>query len=567
MLKRTTKKLKNKPIIGIIGGQGKMGNWFKNFFEGLRYKVLISDLNTKLSNVELTKKADIVIISVPIKETVKIIQEVRNWVRKDALLCDITSLKVEQVKAMKKEKSGALGIHPLFGHSAQTLEGQNIIFCKIKDNHWVNFLRKIFIDHGAEVTEVSPKEHDLQMAVIQALTYFINISLARTFHSQKVIPKSLFLTPVFKLQSLVIGRILGQNPKLCADIEIENPYFKKVLANFNKETKSLTKDIENKNFKNFIKKFEQVSLYLEEFTKVAQIKSTEVLRMIDRQPIRAAARRRKIDFKKKLKIGFLGPKGTFSHQAAIKILSEKNTFVSLPTIKQVFEKINDRELDLGVVPVENTIGGIVSETINSLINYPLKVNGSFDINIHHFLLSPLKNKRDIKIIKSHAQALDQCKSWLEKNLSKAKLETAPSTISPILERTDKNIGFICSEIAAKIYNLNILARNIEENKDNFTKFYLISSNIDKKLQKQLKAEKTLILLAVYNRIGILRDILNVFAKENLNLTALHSIPSRVKPWDYLFFIEIQAPFCCLKIKKALRAIQKYCPIIKPLGAS
>ena len=270
---------------------------------------------------------------------------------------------------------------------------------------------------------------------------------------------------------------------------------------------------------------------------------------------------------KKLKIGFLGPMGTFSHQAAVKILSGKNRFIPLLTIKQVFEKVNNQELDLGVVPIENTTAGIVPETINCLINYPLKVNGSFNINIQHFLLGRTKNKKTLKIIKSHAQALEQSRVWLEKNLPQAKLETAPSTISPITEKTDKSIGFISSEIAAKIYNLNILAKNIQENKDNFTKFYLISNNINEKLQKQLKAKKTLILLSVYDRVGILRDILDVFAKEKLNLTAIHSIPSRVKPWDYLFFIEIQAPFSCLKIKKALKALQKYCLIIKLLGAS
>lgn len=264
---------------------------------------------------------------------------------------------------------------------------------------------------------------------------------------------------------------------------------------------------------------------------------------------------------KKLKIGFLGPMGTFSHQAAVKILPGKNKLIPLLTIKQVFEKVNNQEIDLGIVPAENTIGGIVSETINCLVNYPLKVNGSFNMKIEHFLLGRTKNKKDIKIIKSHPQALEQSRAWLEKKLPKIELETTPSTIYPILENKDKNIGFIAPKIAAKIYNLNILAKNIEENKDNFTKFYLISLDNNKKLQKQLKANKTLILLAVYNRVGILRDILNVFTKENLNLTALHSIPSRAKPWDYLFFIEIQS----LETKKALKAIQKYCPIIKVLG--
>lgn len=556
-----------KPLIGIIGGSGKMGNWFKNFFEGLNFKVLISDRNTKLSNIELAKKADIVIVSVPIKATIKVIKEIRDRVRKDALLCDITSLKTEQVKAMQKGKSGVLGMHPLFGPLAQTLEGQNIIFCKIKDNHWVNFLRKIFIDHGAKVTEVSPKEHDLQMAIVQALTHFINISLARTLHSQKIVPKSLFLTPVFKLQSLIIGRILSQNPILYADIETENPCFKKILIDFNKQIGSLAEDVINKNSKNFIKKFEQTSLYLDGFRKTAQIKTTEILRMIDSQPIKTTAVRKKIDFKKQIKIGFLGPKGTFSHQAAMQIFSRNSKFVPLPTIKEIFEQVHSQEIDLGVAPAENTIGGIVSETINCLINYPIKVSGSLNISVHHCLLSRTKNKRDIKVVKSHPQALYQCKGWLEKNLPKTKIETAPSTTFPISGTTSKSIGFVCSEVAAKVYGLNVLAKNIEDNKDNFTKFYLISSDIDKELQGRLKAKKTLILIAIYDRVGVLRDILDVFAKKNLNLTCLHSIPSLLRPWDYFFFLEVDVSYPCLKIKKALKELEKYCSIIRVLGVS
>ena len=562
-----TKIIKTKPLIGIIGGNGKMGNWFKSFFENMSFNVLISDRDTKLSNIELAKKADIVIVSVPIKETIKVIKEIRDQIRKDALLCDITSLKTEQVKAMQKGRSGALGIHPLFSPLAQTLKGQNIVFCKIKDNHWVNFLRKIFINQGANITEVSAKEHDLQMAVVQALTHFVNISLARTIHSQKIVPKSLFLTPVFKLQSLIIGRILSQNPMLYADIEIENPYFKEILIDFNKQVHSLSKDVINKNSKSFIKKFKQTYLYSEGFKEIAQIKTTEILRMIDSQPIKTITVKKKIDPKKQIKIGFLGPSGTFSHQAAMQIFSRNSKFIPLPTIKEIFEQVHNQEIDLGVVPAENTIGGIVSETINCLINYPLKVSGSLNVSIHHCLLARTKNKRDIKVVKSHPQALCQCKNWLEKNLPKIKIETASSTTSPILKTTSKSIGFVCSKTAAKVYNLNILAKNIEGNKDNFTKFYLISPDINKEFQRQLKSKKTLILFAIYDRTGVLRDILNVFAEKNLNLTCLHSVPSLLQPWDYFFFLEVDVSYPCLKIKKALKELEKYCSIIRVLGVS
>jgi len=554
-----------KPLIGIIGGKGKMGSWFKGFFENQGFKVLISDIGTSLTNIDVAKKADIVIISVPIRETVKVIKEIRNFVRKRALLCDITSLKVKSIEAMKKAKSGVLGMHPLFGPLVQNLEGQKIVFCKVKNNQRVDFLKKNFIKNNAEIIEISPKDHDKEMAIVQALIHFVNIALARTLHSQKTTSEYLFLTPIFRLQSLIIGRILGQNSQLSAEIELENPYFKKVLIEFEKEIKDLAKDVKNKNFGNFIEKIKKTSLCLNEFKEVAREKSTEVLRIIDKQPIKAK-KVSKISSRKILKIGFLGPEGTFSYQAAINLFV-KSKIIEFPTIKKIFEGINNQKINLGIVPAENFIGGIIRETINCLIEYPLKVTGSFNLPIHHCLLGRVKNKKEIKIIKTHQQALSQCRDWIEKNLPGVKLETTSSTTAPILETKDKAIGFIASESAAKVYQLKVLAKDIEDSKNNFTKFYLVSSDINKAIQEKLKAKKTLILFAAYNRVGVLRDILDVFAKNNLNLTFLHSIPSRLRPWDYFFFSEVDVLYPCLRIKRVIKEVKKYCPMIRIIGVN
>ena len=118
---------KEKPLIGIIGGKGRLGNWFKGFFENQGLKVLVAGKDD--SNKALASKADIVIISVPIDITVKVIEEVRDFIKKDALLTDFTSLKTESCQAMKKAKSGTLGMHPLFGPLAADLENQTIVFC------------------------------------------------------------------------------------------------------------------------------------------------------------------------------------------------------------------------------------------------------------------------------------------------------------------------------------------------------------------------------------------------------------------------------------------------------
>lgn len=559
---------RKKPLIGIIGGKGRMGNWFDNFFKKIGLEVLISDINTKLSNVDLAKKADIVMVAVPIRKTIEVIEEIRSFVRKDALLCDITSLKIKPIKAMKKSKSGALGMHPLFGPLVSGLEGQTIVFCRVRNNKWTDFLSDIFLKNKAKIVEIPAKEHDKQMAIVQALTHFSNISLARTLYYEKTAFNPSFLTPVFRLQSLILGRILGQSPELYADIEMENPYFPKILADFKKEIQGLSQDITTKNFKNFTKKFKETSQYLDGFRKLAQTKSVEILRIVDRQPIKLKEAKRKIGFRKKSSsVGFLGPEGTFSHQAAKDAFGKNAKFVPLGTIRDVFEAVNNHEVDFGVVPAENSTTGIVSETMYNLINYPLKVTGSFDLKIHQCLLARVEDKKRIKIIESHEQALSQCRNWLQNNLSQVKLKSVSSTILPIIEKKKKETGFIAPKVASEIYNLNILARNIEDNKDNFTKFYLISTDIYKEAQEKLEANRTLVLFAVYDRVGILRDILNVFAKNGLNLTSLHSTPSRLKPWDYFFFVEVEVFFPSAKIKKVLKEIAKYCPIIRVIGVS
>ncbi len=555
-----------KPTIGIIGGRGKMGGWLENFFIKLNLKVLISDFGTPLTNKELTQQSDIVIISVPILKVAKVVKEIKNSLKKDALLCDVTSLKVRPVEEMKRAKVNALGMHPLFGPLTPNLEGQTIVFCHVKDNNWVKFLERIFVSQGAEIVEISPKEHDKQVAIIQALIHFTNISFARTLYAKKWRLNSSFFTPVFRLQTMILGRILGQKPEMLASIQMENPYFPKILTTFKKEVSELADDIKKKSLFTFDKKFKETSENLDNFRKIAETKSAEVLRIIDYQPIKTKKKRRLIDLKK-TKVGFLGPVGTFSHQAAREVFSKKTNFVAFNTTKDIFESINNHKIDFGVVPIENSTTGIVFQTMNDLIKYPVKVTGSFDLAIHQSLLSRNRKKEEIERVVSHEQALSQCKNWLSKNMPSAKRQSALSTVYPIMKEKGKRVGFIASIDAAEIYRLNVLAKNIEDNKNNFTKFYIISNDIHKKVQKKLNIKKTLLLFAVYDRVGVLRDILDIFTKNNLNLSSLHSIPSHLKTWDYLFFVEIEHPYPSSRVKGVIKALEKHCPIIRVIGVS
>lgn len=557
--------MNKKPIIGIIGGTGRFGGWFKRFFEDSNLKVIIAGSKTEIKKEDLAKKADIVIISVPINKTVEIIDSISHLVKKDALLCDFTSVKIEPVQAMLKSKSGVTGLHPLFGPLVPNLKDQNIVFCSARDNIWTEYLEKLFKKNGARIIKVTPEEHDLQMAVVQSLTHFINISLLRTLYTQKNKSLGLMSTPVFRLQSLIMGRIAAQNPELYADIEIHNPMFKKVLKDFKQNVEEISNDVEKNNSKNFIKKFIESSEYLNEFIKVAEFKSGEILNSLKDQsvPVKTATKK---EIKNSTTVAYLGPEGTFSHQGAEKIFTNSKTnFIPASSITEVFRMVNHNETEYGVVPIENSITGLVRETIRGLIDFPVLVNGSYDFAIHHYLMSRKNiNKKDIKTIKSHPQVLSQCRQWLENNIPNIKLEAVSSSAKAITKNSNDKIAFIGSSILAQKYNLKILAKNIEDQKGNTTKFYVISNSLDT-INKSDDRQKTLLLLAVYDRVGVLRDILNVFADNDINLSRLHSIPSQIKKWDYYFFIELEDAPESKKIKKSIHELEPHCTMVRVLG--
>ncbi|MFH1657402.1 MAG: prephenate dehydrogenase/arogenate dehydrogenase family protein [bacterium] len=542
-----------KPLIGIIGGEGKMGNWFKNFFTNQGLSVLTSD--KKDDNRSLAKKADIVIVSVPIAATVKVIEEIRNCLRKDALLTDFTSLKTESCRAMEEGFFGALGMHPLFGPLAVNLENQTIVFCPLKKNKWIGFLESLFEKNGAKIIKVSPEKHDKQMAFIQALTHFSNIASSHFFTSQDFRPENSFLTPVFKLQSLVWGRILAQDAKLYADIEMRNPYFQKILKDYVQEIESFSREVAGEDYQAFEKRFKQAKSYLADSIKTAEEKTSKILKMVEKQPLRIG-RVKKVSLGQN-KIGFLGPKGTFSWAGAEQRF-KRSSLVPFLTIRDIFVAVNDGVVDYGVVPIQNTIAGLVAETINCFIDFPVFATGSFNVSVRHCLLSKEKNIKKIKIVSSHPQALSQCRVWLENNLPGVVKNPTSSTVAPILEG-GAGTAFIASAETAKLFKLNILAENIENEDDNLTRFFLISR--EPKSFPELKASSTILLLSAYNRPGALRDILNIFAKDKINLTSLHSVPSPNHAWDYFFFLEIESK----KIQKSVAQLNKYCPFIKLIG--
>lgn len=217
---------------GIIGGTGKMGRLFAGVFERAGYEVLVSGRSTPLTNPELAEQCDLVIVSVPIRDTVRVINEIAPVLTKDQVLCDFTSLKVEPVTAMLASKAQVIGLHPMFGPTVRSLAGQTIIICPARADPSVLYsLIATFREEGAECTITTPEAHDRMMAVVQGLTHFMTLTMADSIRRLGIdIEKTkAFTSPVYQMELGVVGRLLSQDPDLYADILEENPFVPEVL--------------------------------------------------------------------------------------------------------------------------------------------------------------------------------------------------------------------------------------------------------------------------------------------------------------------------------------------------
>lgn len=559
-----------KPKILIIGGRGKFGSWFVRFFEKENISVIIGgreDKNPAL--IEKVSGVDIVIISVPLSATSSVIKKIRNYVRDDALLCDFTSLKVFPIKEMMKTKTkcGILGIHPMFGPLETSMKNQNIVFCSKRDNHWSKYLKTIFQKNGANIIEADPKKHDEKMAVVQAFTHFINILFGTIIKDQNNDKLNIYSSPVFRLQNILSARVLGGKANLYADMAIHNSYFKKVLNKFDISYKELRKAILTKNTKLYEKIYNKSAKSLSQLIPMAQTASTELMKIVDKQFINIESNNLKPVFIDEISVCVLGPEGTFSHQAAKNFFAKETQLIFNNTIRDVFANVLDGSNNIiGLVPIENSTQGVVQETLDCFTKFPVTTLGSCKMPIHLCLMGNTKKISDIKIIRSHPQPLAQARNWIQDNFPDVSIETTSSSVQAILETQDTQVAFIGSIEASKKYNLTILAKNIEDKKNNATEFYIISKSKNNNLSKKFKASKTAIIIIVHDRPGVLRDILDVFSKRKINLTKLHSKLSDIEYYDYYFFLEIEGLVGCNEnINQALKEIDSFCYIKQALG--
>jgi len=271
---------------GIIGGTGKMGRLFAGVFSRAGYEVLVSGRSTPLTGTELAEQCDIVVVSVPIHDTVGVIRSIAPVMREDQLLCDLTSLKVLPVAAMLESKARVVGLHPMFGPTVKTLRHQTIITCPARiDAGTLDRLLVIFRNEGAGCTLATPEEHDRMMAVVQGLTHFVTLTVADTVRRLKVDvgATGAFTSPVYQIELSLVGRLLAQDPGLYADILQLNPFVPGVLAACTSSAEDLREIIGGGDPEKFREFFRRDSRHFGRFAEEGQ-KATDALieSMVDR---------------------------------------------------------------------------------------------------------------------------------------------------------------------------------------------------------------------------------------------------------------------------------------------
>lgn len=237
---------------------------------------------------------------------------------------------------------------------------------------------------------------------------------------------------------------------------------------------------------------------------------------------------------KAMKIACLGPAGSFSHLATVSYFGSSTRQVLKTGIDMVFSDVERGIVDYGVVPIENTIGGTVGQTLDLLIDSPVKIFAETYYEIHLNLLSTAAKPGDIKTLFTHYMPLGQCRGWISRNLPKARIiETSSTAEAAKKAKKSATAGAIGAYEAARIYGLNILAEKIEERTGNQTRFLIISA----KESPKTGANKTSILFSINDKSGALHKILRPFAAKKLNLSKIQSRPSPERKWEYIFFVD------------------------------
>ena len=264
-----------------------------------------------------------------------------------------------------------------------------------------------------------------------------------------------------------------------------------------------------------------------------------------------------------LKVAYLGPEGTFTQQATLKQFGDSVIGIPLVTVDDVFREVTSESCDYGVVPVENSTEGVINHTLDNFLSSSLQICGEVELRVHHHLMIAPEAAGDIKRIYSHQQTLGQCRRWLDGHYPKVPRLTESSNAEAARRAAEeKDAAAIAGEIAAGIYGLEIISRQIEDESDNTTRFIVVGRE---KIGPSGN-DKTSIVVSTHNQPGALYKLLEPFHRHGVSLTSIETRPSRTGMWSYVFFIDFEGHHEDELIRRVLDQIDRDALEVRLLGS-
>ncbi len=266
---------------------------------------------------------------------------------------------------------------------------------------------------------------------------------------------------------------------------------------------------------------------------------------------------------KPLQVAFLGPEGTFTQQAAFKHFGHAIQAAPAISIDEIFTAVENGSCQFGVVPVENSTEGVISNTLDRFVLSPLQICGEVAIRIHHNLMGKVTDLSEIKVVYSHQQSFAQCRKWLDKYLPNVSRKSVSSNAEAAkMAAKEPGAVAIAGEVAADLYQLDILNQHIEDELDNTTRFLIIGTQV----AESTGNDKTSILISTGNQPGALHKILQPFAEFGISLTRIESRPSKQGIWEYVFFIDVVGHQHDQQLTEAITVLKSNVKMLKILGS-
>jgi chorismate mutase / prephenate dehydratase len=266
-----------------------------------------------------------------------------------------------------------------------------------------------------------------------------------------------------------------------------------------------------------------------------------------------------------LKVAFLGPEGTFTQQAVLKHFGHSVRALALPTVDEVFQEVEAGNADFGIVAIENSSEGTITNTLDRFLTSPLHICGEVELRIHHCLMGKMDALARVLRVCSHSQALAQCRGWLDEHLPEVeRVPVASNAEGARRARDEQGTAAIAGETAAEVYGLNLLVRDIEDRADNATRFLVLGRT----LLRPSGADRSTLLVSIGDTRspGALHRLLEPLARYGISMTRIESRPSRRRKWDYVFFIDIEGHAEEPRVRKALAALRRRASLFRVLGS-